>query len=152
MAIQKIRVTKIFSFAMAHALYGHDGLCKNIHGHTYTLSVTLLGTPLNDFGKPKDGMVLDFTDLKRIINDNILSEYDHALVLNSDSPHGELKGLKDNFEKVIYLELQPTCENLVIEFVRTLKKHIPDQVSLHSLKLEETPTSFAEWHASDNSI
>ena len=135
---------------MAHALYGHDGLCKNIHGHTYTLHVTLLGIPLNDFENPKDGMVIDFTDLKKIVKENILAVYDHALVLNADSPHGELKELSTTFERVVHFEQQPTCENLVIAFATKLLPCIPETVSLYSLKLEETPTSYAEWHARDN--
>jgi 6-pyruvoyltetrahydropterin/6-carboxytetrahydropterin synthase len=135
---------------MAHALYGHDGLCKNIHGHTYTLHITLLGIPINDFENPKDGMVIDFTDLKKIVKENILSIYDHALVLNGDSTHGELKDLSVAFEKVIFFEQQPTCENLVISFAAKLLPLIPEKISLFSLKLEETPTSFAEWYADDN--
>ena len=150
MDFQNIRVTKIFSFSMAHALYGHDGLCKNIHGHTYTLHVTLLGRPLSSPGNSKDGMVMDFTDLKQIVKQNILSVYDHSLVLNSDSPHKELKELSTTFEKVIYFEQQPTCENLVIAFANKLRPFMRDKISLYSLKLEETPTSYAEWYAIDN--
>lgn len=135
---------------MAHALYGYDGLCKNIHGHTYKLYITLLGSILNDNGNPKDGMVIDFSDLKTIVYNKVLSVYDHALVLNAHSPHAELKDLTNNFEKIIFLEKQPTCENLVVDIVSRLKKSLPPQVSLHHVKLMETPTSYAEWFSSDN--
>ena len=147
---QRIRVTKSFTFDMAHALYGYDGLCKNIHGHTYKLYITLLGKVLNDYGNPKDGMVMDFSDLKKLVQEQILSIYDHALVLNGDSPHAELKDLKENFEKIVFLENQPTCENLVLDIVYKLKKKLPENVILHAIKLKETPTSFAEWYTEDN--
>ena len=63
---QNIRVTKVFTFDMAHALFGYDGPCKNIHGHTYELSVTLKGKVLQENNHPKDGMVIDFTDFKQL--------------------------------------------------------------------------------------
>lgn len=150
MTAQKIRVTKQFSFDMAHALYGYDGLCKNIHGHTYQLSVTLLGTPLEDKTHPKNGMVIDFSDLKKNVKEHVISLFDHALVLNKDSPHAEIKGLRENFEKVIFVNYQPTCENLLLDIVAKLKKQLTGDFSLHSVKLLETPTSYAEWFATDN--
>ena len=60
-----IRVTKKFNFEMAHALTGHDGPCKNIHGHSYFLFITISGKPINDSTDPKNGMVMDFSDLKK---------------------------------------------------------------------------------------
>ena len=56
-----IRITKEFKFEMAHALYGYDGLCKNIHGHSYRLWVTVRGEVLEENGSKKDGMVLDLS-------------------------------------------------------------------------------------------
>lgn len=147
---QTIRITKQFNFDMAHALYGHDGPCRNIHGHTYALHICLKGKPLNHFGHPKDGMVIDFTELKTIVTKQILERYDHALVLNGDSPHAELDELRKNFEKIVYMENQPTCENLVIEMAQRLKGALPEGVSLCWLRLMETPTSGCEWHASEN--
>jgi len=147
---QKIRVTKKFTFDMAHALYGYDGPCKNIHGHTYHLSVTLLGTPILDDTHVKLGMVVDFSDLKKIVNDNILDEYDHALVLNQEAPYSKSEVISNEFEKVILVPYQPTCENLLLHFVDTLKDLFPVEMSLVSIRLEETPTSYAEWNVGDN--
>ena len=62
-----IRVTKEFSFEMAHALWNYDGPCRNVHGHSYRLFVTLYGKPLEEQDNPKNGMVIDFSDLKRIV-------------------------------------------------------------------------------------
>ena len=101
---------------MAHALYGYDGPCKNIHGHTYILSITLKGIVLQNNDHPKNGMVIDFTDFKKIIVENIIQVFDHSLVLNSNSPHGGLNEIRENFEKINYVPYQPSCENLLIDF------------------------------------
>jgi 6-pyruvoyltetrahydropterin/6-carboxytetrahydropterin synthase len=147
---QNIRVTKKFTFDMAHALYGYDGPCKNIHGHTYTLSVTLIGKVINDNLNPKNGMVIDFTDFKKVVKDNVIDVFDHSLVLNLNSPHAQLNDLNNNFEKINYVPYQPSCENLIIDFLERIKFKLPDNVIVKNLKLEETPTSFAEWFLEDN--
>jgi len=147
---QKIRVTKKFTFDMAHALYGYDGPCKNIHGHTYHLSVTLMGTPLSDNNDTKLGMVMDFGDLKTIVKDNIIDKYDHALVLNEQAPYSQSEVISNEFEKVILVPYQPTCENLLLQFVSTIRPLFSTDAVLVSMRLDETPTSFAEWFLQDN--
>jgi len=146
----KIRVTKKFTFDMAHALFGYDGPCKNIHGHTYHLSVTLMGTPLSDSNDTKLGMVIDFGDLKSIIKKNIIDIYDHALVLNEQAPYSKSDVIVNEFEKVILVPFQPTCENLLLKFVQSVKSLFPPHVTLVSIRLDETPTSYAEWFLGDN--
>lgn len=145
-----LRVTKKFTFDMAHALYGYDGPCKNIHGHTYVLSVTLKGKVLVDNKHPKNGLVLDFTDLKKIVNHAVINVFDHSLTLNETCTDALKKELQGNFDKINYVHYQPSCENLMIDFVTRIKNHLPQNVILHNLKLEETPTSFAEWFLEDN--
>ncbi len=147
---QFIRVTKKFTFDMAHALYGYDGSCKNIHGHTYVLSVTLKGKAINDPHNPKNGMVIDFTDLKKIVKEQVIDVFDHSLVLNANSPHGTIKAFKENFEKINNVPYQPSCENLLIDFLERIKIHLPQSVVINNIKLEETPTSYAEWYLEDN--
>lgn len=147
---QKIRVTKKFTFDMAHALYGYDGPCKNIHGHTYHLSVTLIGTPSIVSTDAKLGMVIDFGDLKSMVNKRIINIYDHALVLNEAAPYSKNDLITSEFEKVILVPYQPTCENLLLEFVNILKPLFVNSTQLVSVKLEETPTSFSEWFLTDN--
>jgi len=92
--MSKIRITKQFTFETGHALYGYDGKCKNVHGHSYKLSVTVIGSPITDSSNVKFGMVIDFAD--------------------------------------------------------RIKKRLPENIALYSLKLQETESSFAEWFASDN--
>ena len=133
---------------MAHALYGYDGLCKNIHGHSYRLWVTVIGNILEDESSVKNGMVLDFSILKKIVKPEIVDKYDHSLVLNGNSPHANID--LTAFEKVFHLPYQPTSENLVLDFVKIIKKKLPENVKLHKVILSETANSFAEWCADDN--
>jgi 6-pyruvoyltetrahydropterin/6-carboxytetrahydropterin synthase len=147
--MQTIRVTKEFHFEMAHALYGYNGPCKNIHGHSYRLSVCIKGLVINDHQDPKNGMVMDFSDLKKIVHLAVVDEFDHALVLNHDSPHKEVKLNEDLFDKIIFVNYQPTCENLIVEIAHRIKKVLPSPLVLHHLKLNETASSFAEWYLED---
>ncbi len=149
--MSKIRITKQFSFETGHALYGYDGKCKNVHGHSYKLSVTVIGTPITDTSHVKLGMVIDFGDLKKIVKEDIEDIFDHATVFNKNTPHLELaKELEQRGHNIILVDYQPTSENMVIDFSNKIKARLPENIALHSLKLQETETSFAEWYASDN--
>ena len=147
----KIRITKQFSFETGHALFGYDGKCRNVHGHSYKLSVTVIGTPITDTSHVKLGMVIDFGDLKKIVKEDIEDVFDHATVFNKNTPHVELaKELEDRGHNVILVDYQPTSENMVIDFAKKIQAKLPKNIELHSLKLQETETSYAEWYASDN--
>jgi len=146
-----IRITKQFNFETGHALYGYDGKCKNIHGHSYKLSVTVSGTPISDNTHSKFGMVIDFGDLKKIVNKEIVDLFDHATIFNKNTPHLELANelIKRDLH-VILVDYQPTSEMMVIDFAQKIKNRLPKNLKLHSLKLKETDSSFAEWFASEN--
>ena len=149
--MSNIRITKQFSFETGHALYGYDGKCKNVHGHSYKLSVTVIGKPITDNSNVKFGMVIDFTDLKKIVKEEIVDQFDHATVFNKNTPHIELaRELQSREHHVILVEYQPTSENMVIDFAQRIKNRLPIGIELHSLKLQETETSFAEWFQNDN--
>ena len=148
MKLKTIRITKQFKMEMAHALYGYDGLCKNIHGHSYRLWVTLRGPVLEERGHEKDGMVLDFGLLKRLVKPHIIDKYDHSFVLNANSSHANID--LSAFEKVYLLPYQPTSENLVNDFVSIIKNQLPDNIELYKVVLSETANSFAEWCLDDN--
>ncbi|WP_407556414.1 6-pyruvoyl trahydropterin synthase family protein [Winogradskyella sp. 4-2091] len=149
--MSKIRITKQFSFEAGHALYGYDGKCKNLHGHSYHLFVTVIGEPIIDHSNVKFGMVIDFGDLKKIVNKEIIDVFDHSMIFNKNTPHLNLaEELKNQEHHIILVDYQPTTEMMVIDFAEKIKKHLPENIALHSLKLSETSTSFAEWYASDN--
>ncbi len=146
----KIRVTKQFGFEMSHALSNYDGLCRNIHGHSYKLQITLIGKPLNKEGDPKDGMVIDFSILKKLVKKHIVEPFDHSLMINNLAAHDKLIELGEMYERQHLVNFQPTTENMVIFIAEKLKKLLPEHLELFSLKLHETGNSFAEWFASDN--
>jgi len=149
--MSNIRITKQFNFETGHALYGYDGKCRNVHGHSYKLSVTVIGNPITDTSHVKLGMVIDFSDLKKIVKEEIVTQFDHATVFNKNTPHVELaKELSERGHNVILANYQPTSENMVIDFAEKIKARLPQNIKLHSLKLQETDSSFAEWFASDN--
>ncbi|MGK0386068.1 MAG: 6-pyruvoyltetrahydropterin/6-carboxytetrahydropterin synthase [Patiriisocius sp.] len=149
--MSKIRITKQFSFETGHALYGYDGKCRNVHGHSYKLSVSVIGIPIEDSNNVKFGMVIDFTDLKKIVKEEIVDVFDHATVFNKNTPHVELaKELSDRGHSVLLVDYQPTSEMMVIDFSKKIKQRLPQNIQLHSLRLQETATSYAEWFASDN--
>ena len=149
--MSNIRITKKFSFETGHALYGYDGKCKNVHGHSYKLSVTVIGSPITDLSNVKLGMVIYFADLKKIVKEEVVDQFDHATVFNQTTPHIELaKELKDRGHHVILVDYQPTSENMIVDFAARIKSRLPEGINLFSLKLQETESSFAEWFASDN--
>lgn len=146
-----IRLTKEFSFEAAHALEGYDGACREIHGHSYRLFVTVKGTPSRNEEDPKCGMVTDFGVLKRIVNEEIVSRMDHAFVLRRSAANDALvRALGERFERIVRVDYQPTCENMLCDFAARLRVRLPQGIELHALRLHETATSYAEWFADDN--
>jgi 6-pyruvoyltetrahydropterin/6-carboxytetrahydropterin synthase len=146
----KIRVTKEFSFEMAHALWNYDGPCRNVHGHSYRLFVTLWGIPLEEQDNPKNGMVIDFSELKRIVKGEIVDIFDHAVVISRKFDREKTEMMSGLFGNTVLVDYQPTCENLVSDFAGRIAKLLPHGTRLHSLRLYETATSYAEWYAADN--
>ncbi len=145
-----IRVTKEFGFEMAHVLWNYDGPCRNVHGHSYRLFVTLSGIPSEEPDNPKNGMVIDFTDLKRIVKKEIISVFDHSVVVSKRYDRERTEMFLKLFGNTVLVDYQPTCENLVSDFAARIIPHMPPGVRLHNLKLYETATSYAEWFAGDN--
>ncbi|MCK4919863.1 MAG: 6-carboxytetrahydropterin synthase [Bacteroidales bacterium] len=148
--MMKIRVTKEFDFEMAHALKNYDGLCSNVHGHSYQLSVCIIGEVLNDEENPKNGMVADFSDIKKMVKTHIIKKLEHSLMLSGKEATQGLDLKNPMFGRLMMVDFQPSCENIIIYISEELKKVLPGHLSLHSLKLRETSNSYAEWFAGDN--
>lgn len=144
-----IRITKEFCFEMAHALLHYEGDCRNIHGHSYKMEVTLKGVVQHKEGH-QQGMVTDFAILKKIVQKGVLEIFDHALVLHEQAPEGLLWQLKAHFPKIVVLSNTPTCENLIVHFYYLIRQELPNNMTLERIKLRETETSYAEYYASDN--
>ncbi|MDD4847831.1 MAG: 6-carboxytetrahydropterin synthase [Bacteroidales bacterium] len=142
------RLTKKFHFEMAHVLNFHEGACSNLHGHSYTLLVSVKGNVENKNLLPTTGMVMDFGMLKKIVNDEIISYFDHALVV-----HESMKSVLPThaiFSKTVFVDYQPTSENILQDMALKIQQKLPENVELHHLILQETPDSFAEWWLNDN--
>ena len=145
-----LRVTKIFDFETAHALWGYDGKCKDIHGHSYKLSVTIAGDRIDDPNHVKYGMIIDFGDLKTIVKQHVVDVFDHCLLVNGNTPHKKYAEVENGFAKIMLCDFQPTCENMLADMVKRIQPNLPANVTLKYVKLQETATSYSEWFAEDN--
>ena len=141
-------LTKTFRFEAAHALVGYDGKCRNIHGHSYELQVTVKGMPVDEPGNPKNGMVIDFHDLKRIVNEEVVGRLDHSFIIGTNMPEDFVESAKQNFDKIVCVAYQPTTENMLADFAERIKVKLPQNVELYSVRLQETRDSYAEWRES----
>ena len=139
-----ISVTKIFRFETAHAIYGYDGPCKYIHGHSYVLHVTVASSVAGneDFIK-KPGFVVDFKLLKKIVQETIVQKLDHRLILSKEylNANPTLKS-QENME---VWEMEPSAENILFFSKKTIDKALPEGIKLVRLRIYETADSFAEW-------
>ena len=144
---QRVRVNKTFHFEAAHALDGYNGKCRDIHGHSYELQVTVLGFPNSDASASDCGMVIDFGNIKALVKEHVDPLFDHRLILRTDS---RFKGIEAHNKKVRYVPYQPTCENMLLEIVGLLQETLPNDYVLARVFLRETHSSTAEWFATDN--
>ncbi len=137
-----MKITKIFTFDSSHLLDGHDGKCKNLHGHTYRLEITVSDGLIR--GGAKDGMVMDFADLKTIAEREIIAPFDHAFLYHTDNAREcQIAALLEGWQmKTLRLSCRTTAENMAAEIYGRLKAA---GVSVCSVKLWETPTSCAEF-------
>ncbi len=129
---------------MAHAIHNYDGACKNIHGHSYELHVTVSDSSSSDQAIPGLGIIIDFKDLKKIVNSAVIDQLDHRLVLSKEyiAAHANLMIP----EHTMVWDYEPTAENILFYIKEAIKNLFPINVKLLSLKLYETKSSYAEWN------
>ena len=136
-----VTVTKTVRFDAAHVLTNHAGLCRNLHGHTYRVDVSVAGEA--DGG---DGMVIDFKDLKSLLAETVCARFDHAFIYNTESP-GEREiaaVLEKHGMRVAPLPFRSTAENLARHFYGELLPSVPGLVAV---KVWETADSCAEFRS-----
>lgn len=138
-----LQITKFFHFEMAHAIDGYNGLCRGIHGHSYELHVTVSGTAGDSDYIRAPGFILDFKELKNMVNSEVIERLDHKLLL-SNSFLDKNPGMPSP-ENIIMWNAEPTAENLLIFIRNAITKKLPGSVPLKALKLYETKDSYAEW-------
>ena len=138
-----LQLTKIFPFETAHAVHGYDGPCKNIHGHSYELHVTVAAQELVEDYIAPPGFLIDFKDIKRIVKAEIVDYFDHKLVLSRLylAAHPEIAA----HENLIIWDQEPSAENILLYTRKQLNKILPENIKIRSMRLYETRTSYAEW-------
>ena len=130
-----MKVTKEFEFEAAHRLSNYEGKCKRIHGHSYKGKVTVEGASLDS-----RGILVDFGEIKDAVEVLIVNEFDHRLILKKGDPFNEEVGLllsKLHDDSIVWVDYNPTAENLAIDFKARLNAVIP----FSSVELFETPDS-----------
>lgn len=133
-----ISITKEFTFETAHRISNHPGACKHIHGHSYRLLVTVSADQIKE-----NDMIIDFKDLKQIVNDEVIDFFDHALLLKRNEENSKFSQQLDS--KIFWMEFEPTVERL-IDYIRIqIQQALNEPVFLKKLKLFETASSFGEW-------
>ncbi len=140
-----LQVTKIFHFETAHAIHGYSGACRNIHGHSYELFVTVSGKETGDNYIDGSGFVVDFKELKHCVNDAVVNFLDHKLVLSKNFLAEN--SFLEKTENLMVWEVEPSAENILIFIKENILKALPSAISLVKLKIYETKDSFAEWQA-----
>jgi 6-pyruvoyltetrahydropterin/6-carboxytetrahydropterin synthase len=138
-----LRLTKIFHFEMAHAIYGYRGACSSIHGHSYELHVTVASTTETDDPIPGCGILMDFKALKAIVKTCVIEPLDHKLLLSGNflSKTPTLV----SHQNLVTWPVEPTAENILLFIKKALHDKLPAGVILSNLKLYETKDSYAEW-------
>ena len=142
-----MKIVKIIQWDMGHRVLNHRSICKGLHGHRYKAEICVSGNLVSESGVSEEGMVVDFADIKKISKEFIQKELDHAfMVWEKDE---ELISFFNNSEghKPVIVPFTPTAENVVAYIYLKLKDKFQDVyktgLKLHSVKLWETPSSFA---------
>ena len=138
-----ISITKIFRFEAAHAIYQYPGDCAHIHGHSYELHVTVRSKYSVDNFIGGTGMIIDFKELKTLVQNNVIKTLDHKLIL-SKAFHSATTGRFSPNELIVF-DVEPTAENLLLFVSKQICLVLPESIRLHSLKIWETRDCYAEW-------
>lgn len=135
-----MKISKEFRWEMGHRLPFHKGLCKNVHGHSYKMVVEITGE-INE-----SGMIIDFYDLNRII-DPIIEKYDHAFLCWENDKDLKEFLIKHKMKRV-FVSYHSTVENICSDFqekiASKMKRLKGNKIKALSVKIFETPNSFAE--------
>lgn len=143
-----MRITRRLEFDAGHRIPDHASQCRHLHGHRYAIEITLSGEIIQAEGSPVHGMVMDFADVKRIANERVVQQWDHAfLAWRGDAVVLEmLAAIPDH--RTVVLDCVPTAENLAAEAFRILEPAYGDvyqnQLRLERVRLYETPNCWAD--------
>lgn len=148
-----MQITRRLEFDAGHRIPDHDSQCRHLHGHRYVIEVTLSGRVVEMGGRSDSGMVLDFSEVKRLVKAHVVDPWDHAfLAYRGDRPVVDfLASLPGH--KTVLLDCIPTAENLArIAFLLLDPKFqgvYGDRLYLERVRLYETPNCWADFRSSD---
>lgn len=138
-----VRLTKIFRFETAHALHGYVGACSHVHGHSYVLHVTVEGKESTHEPISGTGILLDFKELKRIVQESVITMFDHKLLVSKAFLESNTIDLQA--DSICIMKEEPSAENMLLYASRKIEAHLPAHIRLTKLVLWETQDSYAEW-------
>lgn len=143
-----ITITRKIEFDAGHRIPDHKSQCRNLHGHRYTLEITLTGAVIAVEGSTDNGMIMDFSDIKALAKEHLVDVWDHAFLVyaQDDAVCNFLSTLPNH--KTVVIDRIPTVENLAQIAFNILKVAYLDRfgtgLRLHKLVLHETPNCWAE--------
>ena len=143
-----MQITTRLEFDAGHRIPSHKSQCRNLHGHRYTLEITLSGDIITQDNVSETGMVMDFSDVKRIARESVVDVWDHAfLVYFDDKVVLDFLNSLPNHKTVIFPTV-PTAENMAAEAFKILNYQYKDtfgnHLKLERVRLYETPNSWAD--------
>ncbi|MEW5904954.1 MAG: 6-carboxytetrahydropterin synthase QueD [Pseudomonadota bacterium] len=143
-----MQITRRLEFDAGHRIPNHNSQCRHLHGHRYAIEITLSGEVVTTEGVSEQGMVMDFSDVKRIAKERVVDVWDHAfIVYRHDKAVLEfLQGMPGH--KTVVLEVVPTAENLARVAFELLDGAYQDtygnHLQLERVRLYETPNNWAD--------
>ncbi len=143
-----MQITRRLEFDAGHRIPNHNSQCRHLHGHRYAIEITLSGEVVTTAGVSEEGMVMDFSDVKRIAKERVVDVWDHAfIVYRHDKTVLEfLQGMPGH--KTVVLEVVPTAENLARVAFELLDGAYQDtygnHLRLERVRLYETPNNWAD--------
>ncbi len=143
-----MQITTRLEFDAGHRIPCHKSQCRNLHGHRYVIEITLSGDIINQENTSENGMVMDFSDVKKIARDSVVDVWDHAFLVFKDDVAvlNFLNSLPDH--KTVVFSTVPTAENMAAEAFKILNNQYKDiygnQLKLERVRLYETPNSWAD--------
>jgi 6-pyruvoyltetrahydropterin/6-carboxytetrahydropterin synthase len=143
-----MQITTRLEFDAGHRIPSHKSQCKNLHGHRYAIEITLSGDIISQEDTSENGMVMDFSDVKKIAKTTVVDVWDHAfLVYQHDLEVLNFLNTLPNHKTVIFPTV-PTAENMAAEAFKILKTQYQDtygnHLKLEKVRLYETPNNWAD--------
>lgn len=143
-----MQITRRLEFDAGHRIPSHASQCRHLHGHRYAIEITLSGEIITTDGLSEQGMVMDYTEVKRIAKEQLVDAWDHAfLVYRRDTAVLDFLNSLPN-HKTVVLEVPPTAENLAMLAFKLLdsayRHSYGNNLQLERVRIYETPNNWAD--------